>query len=92
LRACKFIANRGPGSSRNQQKLRRARQSQRPSNHNFSVFETVYGRADLVGSAYFNGAGQGIFVYASRFKFGAVVSQPAHNPISILLQFRFFTI
>jgi hypothetical protein len=72
--------------------LRRACQRQRSSHHNFSVFETVNGRPDLVDSAYFDGACQRIFVYASLFKFDAVVGQPTHNPIRILLYFRFFTI
>jgi hypothetical protein len=85
VRARQFFANRGPRPPWRQQKLRRACQSYRPSHNNLSVFESVYGRPDLIDSAYFNGAGQRIFVYASLFKFGAVVSQPAHNPIRVLL-------
>jgi hypothetical protein len=87
-----FIANRGPCPPWRQQKLRRACQSYRPSHHDLSVFEAVYGRPDLIDSAYFNSAGQRIFVYASLFKFGAVVSQPAHNPIRVLLYLCFVTI
>jgi len=92
LRAGQLIANRAPRTPGRQQKLRRACQSYRPSYHDFSVFEAVYGRPDLIDSTYFNGAGQRIFVYAPLFKFGAVVSQPAHNPIRILLYLCFVTI
>jgi len=92
LRACQFIANRGPGSSWNQLKLRWGRQRHRSSHHNLSVFETVNGRPDLINPAYFNGPGQRIFVYASLFKLGPVVSQPVHNAIRILLYLCFATI
>jgi hypothetical protein len=92
LRARQFIANRGPRSSGGQQKLRRARQGHRSSYHYLFVFETVYGRPDLIDSAYFNSAGQRIFLYALLFEFGAVVGQPAHNTIRILLYFLFITI
>jgi hypothetical protein len=92
LRAGLLIANRGPRPPGRQQKLRRACQRYRPSYHDLSVFEAVYGRPDLIDSAYFNSAGQRIFVYAPLFKFGAVVSQPAHNPIRILLYLCFVTI
>jgi hypothetical protein len=92
LRAGQLIANRGPRPTGCQQKLRRACQRYRPSHQDLSVFEAVDGRPDLIDSAYFNGAGQRIFVYASLFKFGAVVSQPAHNPIRILLYLCFVTI
>jgi hypothetical protein len=92
LRAGNLIANRGPSPPRRQQKLRRACQGNRPSHHDLLGFETVYGRPDMIDSAYFNSAGQRIFVYASLFKFGAVVSQPAYNPIRILLYLRFVTI
>jgi hypothetical protein len=68
-----LIANRGPRSSGRQQKLRRACQSHRPSHYNLFVFETIYGRPDLIDSAYFDSASQRIFVYATLFKFGAVV-------------------
>jgi hypothetical protein len=87
-----FIANRGPCPPWRQKKLRRACQSYRPSHHDLSVFEAIYGRPDLIDSTYFNSAGQRIFVYASLFKFGAVVSQPAHNPIRVLLYLCFVTI
>lgn len=92
MRARQFIANRGPRSSGRQSELRRACQSHRPPHHNLFVFETVYGRPDLIDSADFNSAGQRIFVYASLFKFRAIVSQPAHNLIRILLYLRFVTI
>jgi hypothetical protein len=92
LRAGQPITNRWPYSPRRQQKPRRACQSHRPSYHNLSVFETVYGRPELIYSAYFNRAGQRIFIYTLLFKFGAVVSKPAHNPICILFYFRFLSI
>jgi hypothetical protein len=92
LRASQFIANRRPRSSRRQQELRWACQRYRPSHHNLSVFETVYGRPNLIDSAYFDGSSQRTFVYASLFKLGAVVSQPAHNPIRVLFYLRFVTI
>jgi hypothetical protein len=92
LRAGQLIANRRPRSPGRQQKPQRACLSHRPSHHNLSVFEAVYGRPELIDSAYFNGAGQRIFVYASLFKFGVVVSQPAHNPIRVLFYLHFVTI
>jgi hypothetical protein len=92
ITSIQFIADCGPGSPGRQQKLRRACQGRRPSHYNFSVFKTVYGRQDLFDSAYFNGAGQRSFVYASLFKFGAVIGQPTHNSIRILFYLCFFTI
>jgi hypothetical protein len=92
LRAGQLIANRWPRSPGRQQKSQRVCQGHRPSHHNLSVFETVYGRTELIYSAYFNRAGQRIFIYTLLFKFGAVVSQPAHNPICILFYLRFLTI
>src|SRR5262249_61198576 len=92
MRDSDMLANCRQGWSVRQQKLRGGGQPHRSSDHNLYVFESVNGPPDLINPAYFNGPGQRIFVYASLFKFGPVVGQPAHNAIRILLCLCFVTI
>ena len=55
-----------------------------------SVFETVYGRPELIYSAYFNRAGQRIFIYAFlQIRRGCqpASSQPDLHPVLFSLSF-----